>query len=79
LLLFTVGSDALGERVAVDAQDGSGAREVFLMAGQGFLDVELLKFGEGFVEHYLTIEHFVYQGFKAGAHLHVGLSGGVIR
>src|SRR5947209_10207267 len=69
-LLRAVGGDALGERVAVDAERDGGAREVFLVARERLLDVELLELGDGLVEHDLAVEHFVNQGFESGAHLH---------
>src|ERR1051325_278675 len=68
--LRAVVGDALGERIAVNAEDGGCAREVLFVAGEGFLNLELFKLGQGFVEHDLAVEHIVYQSFKAGAHLH---------
>src|SRR5215210_9231227 len=69
-LLCAVVGDALGERIAMNPQDCSRAREMFLVAGESFLNIELFKLGERFVEHDLAVKHIVYQGFQAGAHLH---------
>lgn len=68
--LRAIGGDALGEGVAVYAQNTGGARQMLFMAGEGFLDVELLKLRDGFVEHYLSVEHLFDKGFKASTHLH---------
>src|SRR5947207_2419536 len=62
-LLRAVVGDALRERVAVYAERGGCAREVFLVARERLLYVELLEFGEGLVEHDLAVEHLVNQGF----------------
>src|SRR5215211_4097134 len=73
-LLRAVAGDALGERVAVDAERGGRAREVLFVAGERLLDVELFELFEGLVEHDLAVEHLVYQGFEPGAHRHVGFA-----
>ena len=65
-----VGGHAFREGVAVDAKLSRRARQVIFIARERLLDVKLLKFGEGFVEHYLSVEHFIDKGFEAGAHLH---------
>ena len=64
VLAFVLG-DALGEGVAVDAEDGGCVGDVLLMTGEGFLDVELLEFAERFVQKDVAFEHFVDQGFEA--------------
>ena len=48
----------------MDAEDGGGVGDVLLVAGEGFLDVELLEFAERFIQKDVAFEHFVDQGFK---------------
>ena len=62
-LVFVLG-DALGEGVAVDAEDGGRVGDVFFVTGERFLDVELLEFAERFVEKDVAFEHFVDQVFE---------------
>lgn len=57
---------ALGEGVAVDAEDGGGVGDVLLVTGERLLDVELLEFAERFVQKDVAFEHFVDQGFESG-------------
>lgn len=63
-LVFVL-SDALGEGVAVDAEDGGCVGDVLLVTGERLLDVELLEFAERFVEKDVAFEHFVDQIFEA--------------
>jgi hypothetical protein len=44
---------------------------VLLVASQRFLNVEILKFADGFFEQNVAVQHVVDQGFKAGTHLHL--------
>ena len=55
---------AFGEGVAVDAEDGGRVGDVLFVAGEGFLDVELLEFAERFIEKDVAFEHFVDQVFE---------------
>ena len=63
--LVLVLGNALGEGVAVDAEDGGRVGDVLFVAGEGFLDVELLEFAERFIEKDVAFEHFVDQVFEA--------------
>src|SRR5689334_13216691 len=67
-LLFVVEGDALGEGVAMDAQDDGGVGEVLFVLGQSLLDVELFELRERFVQKDLSLKHLVDQGFKTGTH-----------
>lgn len=58
-------SDALGEGVAMDAEDGGGVRDVLLVTSERLLDIEFLEFAERFVEKDMAFEHFVDQVFQA--------------
>ena|ERR1043165_2868699 len=62
--LIFVSGDALGEGVAMDAEDGGGIRDVLLVPRHGFLDVELLEFAQGFIQKDVALEHFVDQAFE---------------
>ncbi len=62
--LFLVCGHALGERVAVNAEDGGGVRDVLLVPRHGFLDVELFEFAQGFIQKDMALEHFVDQAFE---------------
>jgi hypothetical protein len=57
--------DALGEGVAMDAEDGGGVGDVLLVTGERLLYIELLEFAERFVEKNVAFEHFVDQVFEA--------------
>jgi len=63
VLAFVLG-DALGQGVAVDAEDGGRVGDVLLVTGERLLDVELLEFAERFVEKDVAFEHFVDQVFE---------------
>ena len=62
--LLMVSGNALGKRVAVDAEDGGGVGDVLLVPRQGFLDVELFEFAQGFIQKDVALEHFVDQAFE---------------
>jgi len=64
--LAFVSGDAFGERVAVDAEDGRGFREVLVVPGQGFLNIELLKLAHRLIQQDVAFEHFVDEAFKSG-------------
>ena len=63
-ILSLVGGDALGEGVAVDAEDGGCFGDVLLVTGEGLLYVELLELPECFVQKDVAFEHFVDQVFE---------------
>ena len=67
---LVVSRDTFGERITVDTKYFCGIGEMFLMPGERFLDVESLEFSNGFVQQDLAVQHFLYQGFKFGVHLH---------
>ena len=48
----------------MDAEHGGRVGEVLLVAGERFLDVELLEFAERFIQKDVAFEHFVDQGFE---------------
>src|SRR5437773_9577384 len=54
----------------MDAQCGGCVRDSFLVAGVGLLNLELLEFFQGFVEHYVAVEHVINDSLEAGAYLH---------
>ena len=62
--LLLVSGDAFGERVAMDTEDGGGVGDVLLVPRQGFLDVELFEFAQGFIQKDVALEHFVDQAFE---------------
>ena len=62
--LFFIAGDALGEGVAMDAEDGGCVGDVLLVTGESFLDVELLEFAKGFIQKDVALEHFVDQAFE---------------
>lgn len=62
--LFLVSGDALGERVAMNAENGGGVRDVLFVPRHGFLDVELFEFAQGFIQKDVALEHFVDQAFE---------------
>ena len=64
LLLF-VGGDALGEGVAMNAEDRGGVGDVLLVAREGFLDVELFKLADRLIQKDVAFEHFVDEVFEA--------------
>jgi len=39
---------------------------MLFVAREGFFDVELLEFAEGFIEKDVALEHFVYEAFETG-------------
>ena len=63
--LSFIGGDALGEGVAVDAQDGGRVGEVLFVTRQSFLYEELLEFAHGLIQEDVAFKHFVHQGFEA--------------
>ena len=63
--LSFISGDALGEGVAVDAQDGGRVGDVLLVAREGLLYVELLEFAHSLIQEDVAFEHFVHQGFEA--------------
>ena len=63
--LSFIGGDALGEGVAMDAQDGGRVGEVLLVAREGFFYVELFEFTQGLIQEDVAFEHFVHQAFEA--------------
>ena len=58
--LARLAAKAAYQRIAPGA-DAAGLRDAFMHV-----------LGEGFVEHDLTVEHFINQGFQSGAHRHGG-------
>ena len=64
-LLSFISRDALGEGVAVDAQDGGCVGDVLLVAREGLFYVELLEFAHSLIKEDVAFEHFVHQGFEA--------------
>ena len=54
----------------MDAEDFGSVCEVLPVTGQGLFYIDLLELSDRFVQENLAVEHFVYQGFKLGAHLH---------
>jgi hypothetical protein len=62
-------SHALRDGVAVDAQSLGGFREMFVVSGEGLLNVELFEFTDRFGQQDVTIQHFVNQSFKSSAHV----------
>ena len=63
-LLAFISSDAFGEGVAVDAEDGGRVREMLFVAREGLLYIELLKLAERFIQKDVALEHFVDQAFE---------------
>jgi len=57
--LGSVGMNALGDRVAVNAERDSGMRDVFVVAHKRLFNVKLFEFCQGLIEHDVAIEHFV--------------------
>jgi len=62
VLAFVLGN-SLGDGVAVDTEGGGGFAQVVAVAFEGFLDVDLLEFGESFIEEDAAVEHFLDEGF----------------
>ena len=56
--------DALGEGVALDAEDGSGVGDLLFVTGERLLYIELLELAARFVEKDVAFEHFVDQVFE---------------
>ena len=50
----------------MDAEDDGGFGEVLFVTGKGFLDVELFKFADRFIEKDVAFEHFVDESFESG-------------
>ena len=48
----------------MNAEHGGRVGDVLLVAGERFLDVELLEFAERFIQKDVAFEHFVDQGFE---------------
>ena len=63
-LAFFVLGDALGQGVAVDAEDGGGLGDVLLVTGQGLLYVKLLKLLDRLIQKDVAFEHFIDQAFE---------------
>ena len=49
----------------MDAQHRSRLRDVFLVAREGFLYIELFEFAEGLFQQDVAFKHFVDEGFEA--------------
>ena len=49
---------------------GCGVRDPLLVAGVGFLDIELLEFFERFIQHDVPVKHVFNYSFQAGTYLH---------
>jgi hypothetical protein len=64
-LLAFISGDALGEGVAVDAEDGGGVGDVLFVAREGLLYIELFELAHRFVQKDVALQHFVYQGFES--------------
>ena len=58
-LFSTIGINALGNRVAVDAEGFGGVGNALLVPSEGFLDVELFKLGNGLIKCDVAVEHVV--------------------
>jgi len=63
-LLSLVGSNSLGQRVAMDAEHGGRVREMLLMTREGLLNVELLEFTHGLIQKDVTFKHLINQIFE---------------
>ena len=63
-VLILILRNALGEGVAMDAEDGGGVGDVLFVTGERLLYIELLEFAERFVEQDVAFEHFVDQVFE---------------
>jgi hypothetical protein len=63
--------DPLGDRVPMDAESGGGVRNSLLVPAVRLLNVEFLKFFQGFIEHNMTIKHVIDYCFQTGAYLHL--------
>jgi len=68
--LSAVGVDAFGDRVTVCAERSRGMSDAFLVAGERFLNIELLELLECFIKQYVAVEHVFNDSFQAGAYLH---------
>jgi hypothetical protein len=72
--LAAVRVDTLGDSVPMDTESGGGVRNSLLIPAVRFLNVKLLKFFQGFVEHDVTIKHVIDYCFQAGAYLHLSFN-----
>jgi len=61
--LGAVGIYPLGDRVAVDAEGFGGVGNTLLIAGEGFLNVELLEFGDSLIKRDVAIKHLFDNSF----------------
>ena len=55
--LAAVRIDPLGDSVPMDAESSGGVRNSLLVPAVRLLNVKLLKFFQGFIEHDVTIKH----------------------
>ena len=56
-LLSSVGIDSLGNRVAVDTEGFGRVRNAFPVSDESFLNVELFKLVERFIQKDVAVEH----------------------
>ena len=56
-LLGPVGIDSLRNRVAMNAEGFGRVRNPFLVSGESFLNIELFKLVEGFIQKDVAVEH----------------------
>src|ERR1051326_6186805 len=68
VILLVVEGDALGEGVAMDAEDDGGVREMLFVPGKRLLDVNLFELCKRLVQKDLAFKHLVDQRFKTGTH-----------
>ena len=64
-VLTFIGSDSLGQRVAMDAEHGGGVGNVLLVTREGLLYIELLEFLDGLFQKDVAFEHFVNKAFES--------------
>jgi hypothetical protein len=57
----------------MNAERRSHVSDALLIACVGFLNAELFKRFESFVEHYVAVEHVFNDSFEAGAYLHLSM------
>ena len=60
-----ISRDALGQRVAMDAEHSGGVGDVLLVARERLLYIELLKFADGLFQKDVALEHFVNEAFES--------------
>src|ERR1700730_138314 len=68
--LAAVRIDPLGDRIPMDAQGSGSVRNPLLVPTVRLLNVKLLEFFQGFIEHNMTVKHVIDYCFQAGAYLH---------